>query len=745
MTPGSSHDENPDGEVWSVQSGTPPETPSSVTIQSFDRFDRTQRRQPVNPRGLRSYFWRRVQVLGGAVLMAGVATNEMRHVLEPGGLTLLEMVVIALFALNFAWIAVAVTTSIAGMWHLLWRRRRGTGNRQPLVGRTALLMPIHNEEPERVFAALDAMARSVIELGEGKAFDIFVISDTTDADIALAELEAVRALRRELGNAMAVHYRRRLRNTAHKTGNIREFCERWGRAYDHLLMLDADSLMEGTTIVELTRRMEEDPDAGIIQTVVRLHNGTTLVARLQQFAGAVYGPLLGAGLAWWVQKEGNFWGHNAILRTRALMDSAGLPDLPGKPPLGGLILSHDFVEAALIRRGGWSVIIADDLVGTYEETPATLIDMAVRDRRWCQGNLQHARVIGAKGLHWVNRLHLLNGILSYLFSPIWLVFILAALGLGVQNLVMQHEYFTSEPSLFPLWPLMDPERAVRLFWVTLAVLLGPKFLGLVVFALGRGWKLGIGWVLLPFSLLFEVLLSALMAPIMMLVHCGAVWEVLRGRDSGWRPQRRDDSRQRMSDVVWRHRWHVVLGVVLGATGAAISPGLVAWLSPAVVPIVLSMPVSMFTGSAPVGRLFRDLGLLLTPDEVKPSRIRLRFDEALPVYRDAVARTPDLLDIASNPMLLGRHLALTDRVPPRPPGQIDAVEVVAAAKIGDAHSIQEALSFLSPQERARVQAHPDLMRLLSRVGQSPEARPGSMYEPAGFEAIQGHHQDSSVRS
>lgn len=706
--------------------GTPPETPGPMPAQSLRTFPETSRRLPTAPKGMRSPAWRRTFVLCGTVLLAGYAINEMRLVLAVSGLTVVELLVLVLFALNITWISLTLVTAVAGLLRRLGRRAHGPVRTKPLASRTALLMPTYNEDAARVGASLDAMARGIVDLGEGRSFDLFVLSDTSDADIALAEQEAVWVLRQRLAGSLRVFYRRRLRNTAHKSGNVRDFCERWGRGYDHILLLDADSLMEGATLVELARRMEADPDAGLIQTLPRLLHGTTLVARVQQFAGRVYGPLLGEGLAWWVGKEGNSWGHNAILRTRAFMDAAGLPELPGRPPFGGPILSHDFVEAALIRRAGWSVVIADDLEGSYEECPPTLIDMAVRDRRWCQGNLQHVRVVTAKGLHWVSRLHLGSGIMSYLSSPLWLMFLLAALALGVQDQFSRPEYFTREYSLFPLWPRLDPVRAVRLFAVTLAILLGPKILGLLAFAANpaRLWRSG-GPLLLA-SFVLEVLVSALVAPILMLIHCGVIAEILRGRDSGWRPQRREDDSLPLSQVIRRHRLHVATGLGLALVGWGISRHMLAWLSPAILGMVLAVPLSVLTGSSRLGRVAKHLGLLRTPEEGHPPPIDREAEAVLPLYREALDRAPDLAAIATDRELLARHLALVDRVPPAPRGQVDAVEAVAEHRIRAARTLEEALELLAPPERARVQSVP---ALLERLADLPTRRFPALVEPS----------------
>ncbi|WP_018183281.1 glucans biosynthesis glucosyltransferase MdoH [Kaistia granuli] len=715
-SPAARHAPGTDGETtFHPEPGMPTETPGDMPPQSLWRFRRRDRRKFVDPRRSRSSWIRRIAILGSAFLLAVVAVYEMEQVLIVGGLTPVEIAVLVLFALNFGWIAMAFTSAIAGygvVMNRLYRPKRTPAG--PLESRTAMLMPTYNEDPSRVFAAVEAMASGLDELRQGPAFDWFILSDTTDPDVALAEEAALLTLRERLGDRARIYYRRRRKNVARKSGNVADFCTRWGSAYDHMLVLDADSLIAPETIIELARRMEEDPDAGLIQTIPALVNGTTIIARLQQFAGRVYGPIVGAGLAFWTGSEGNYWGHNAIIRTRAFMESAGLPDLPGKPPFGGHILSHDFVEAALLRRAGWTVRIAEDLAGSYEESPPSIIDLAVRDRRWCQGNLQHLLVLPARGLHWVSRIHLLTGIGSYLASPLWLLLILAGLVLSLQAHFIRPEYFTEEFQLFPTWPVIDAERALRLFGLTLAILFGPKLLGLVAFLRNRDDRRTVGGFRTIASFLFEILISALVAPVMMLVHTGAILSILLGRDSGWKPQRRDDGGVPLRDLIARHRWHFLIGIALLFAASLDSWVLVAWLSPALLGLLLVVPVSGWTGSNRVGRFIRRMGLLRTPEEVDPPTVARNAAAIRPVYEAAVESAPDLVAIASDDKLRTVHLALIDAVPERKPGKVEAVEALSAAKIDDAASIAEAVSFLTPQERAMVMATPALLSRLSAL-------------------------------
>jgi membrane glycosyltransferase len=694
--------------------GMPPEHPADMPAQDLRRFKRKTRRKLVDRRN-RSSFLKRFAVVGGTALLLGYAVNEMYAVLALGDLTPIERIVLGLFTITFAWIALSSVASVFGFLSLLRRRFKKPVEMspEPLRKRTAMLMPTYNEDPTRIFAAIEAMARDVEALGQSHAFDWFVLADTTDPDCVLEEEEALLTARERIGSFTRVYYRRRRNNTAKKAGNVADFCKRWASAYDHLLVLDADSLMQGSTIVELARRMEANPDAGLIQTIPALVGGTTIMARLQQFAGRVYGPVVGTGLSWWVQKEGNFWGHNAIIRTEAFLNSAGLPELSGKPPFGGHIMSHDFVEAALIRRAGWNIIIADDLAGSYEESPPSLVDLAIRDRRWCQGNLQHLKVIGGRGLHWVSRSHILTGIMSYLASPLWLLLILSGLALTLQAHYIRPEYFKDEFQLFPSWPRIDAERALALFALTMGVLFTPKILGLIAFMFNRTDRKAAGGVFgLIASFVFEVVVSALIAPIMMLIQTGAVMEILMRRDAGWKPQRRDDGGLPLKDLIVRHRWHVLSGIALAWAAIADSWVLFAWLSPAILGMIFAVPISGLTGSTPIGRFIKRIGLLRTPEERNPPPIQARMDEARPAYVDAVAATPTLVEIVADPELLMQHLALIDRMAPRPPGRVDPVSALALAKVGEAETITEAVSFLDPKEKATLIATPRILEALA---------------------------------
>jgi membrane glycosyltransferase len=457
--------------------------------------------------------------------------------------------------------------------------------------------------------------------------------------------------------------------------------------------------------------MEADPDAGLIQTVPRLIHGRTAFARLQQFAGRVYGPVIATGLAWWTGSEGNYWGHNAIIRRRAFTESAGLPDLPGRAPFGGHILSHDFIEAALIRRAGWTVRIASDIAGSYEECPPSIVDFAVRDRRWCQGNLQHARIIGARGLHWISRFHLVSGIFSYAASPLWLLLMVAGLALAVQANFTPPEYFEDPYQLFPTWPRIDSALQLELLALTLILLLGPKIFGLGIAMLNGDERRKIGGgVRLFMSFLVVLLVSALLAPIMMLIQSNVIIAIVSGGDSGWKPQRRDHGGFSLADAFSAHRWHVAAGLAVAAGAWMVLPSMLWWLAPAIISLIPAPFISWATASPAFGRKLRRLGLLIIPEERVRPTIGRHTSTRRPLHRATISSQPGMRSIVAEDWRQRVHLALVDHVEDER-GDVDPVEAVAEAKISRARDLDEALTHLRPDEQAIALARPILVSRL----------------------------------
>jgi membrane glycosyltransferase len=682
---------------------TPRESPLEMPVQSLSRWSGAEERRLVASDPYRAPWLARLFVFGGGAGLTAYGAYEMYEVVSVSRTTVLQYVLLALFTINFSWIALAFTSALLGFFALLRGPARLPPLPQTLRTRTAVVMPVYNESTARTFAALEAMRESVETTGLGGHFDYFVLSDSTDPDAWIAEERAFLAWRERLGPDARVYYRHRAKNHHRKAGNIADFVTRWGGAYDHMLVLDADSLMTGETIVRLAIAMENDPDAGIIQTLPLIINRNTLFARAQQFAARVYGPVIAAGLSSWMGRDGNYWGHNAIIRTKAFAAHCGMPDLPGRPPLGGHILSHDFVEAALIRRAGWTVYMLHDLGGSYEESPPSLIDLAARDRRWCQGNLQHTRVIGARGFKLATRQHFATGIMSYLASPFWLFQLIVGIALVLQTTYIRPEYFTSEFSLFPVWPRFDPERALALFGVTMAVLLAPKFFGLIVFLLdGPARRKAGGVIRLVASAALEIILSALLAPILMVIQSGAVFQILLGRDTGWQPQRRDDGSIPLPDIVRRHRWHSLLGFVTGVSAFMIATSLFLWMSPTIIGLLLAIPLSWLSGRLAAGLALKRLGLLLIPEETATPPVVLRAN-ALQAENAKLGFDDEdgLLALYKDPELREAHEEMLPPAPARKRGDIDPERVLAQAKVMDAESIHDALRWLKPKERMVV--------------------------------------------
>ncbi len=577
----------------------------------------------------------RRRIFGGLVLAtATIAGSVPAFIFSPNGITLREAVALAVIAMLFLWISVSFWTAVIGF--ILRGRIKIThpppnspADGQPLNNnlRLAVVMPIYNEDVSAVSARLAAIEKSLRSSALDSKFDIFILSDTTDPDIWVREECAWRALCRSAGGWGRIFYRNRSDNRGNKSGNIADFCVRWGQRYTYMVVLDADSLMSGATIAELARRIDSHPEVGLIQVPPAPANGETLFARLQQFAASIYGPIFVAGAAYWQLGEANYWGHNAIIRTKAFMRHCGLPKLPGKRPWGGEILSHDFVEAALMRRAGYEVWLAPDLAGSYEETPGTLGAYVKRDRRWCQGNLQHLRLIAASGLHPMNRLHLFMGAFSYLASPIWLAFLVASCAVALEHRNAPREYFSIE-SLFPTWPHSHATEAGMLLAATLIFLFGPKILGFLDLcrspkrlATHSGmFNAGCGVVL-------ESIFSVLLAPILMVFQVWAVGSVIAGRDVAWTPQKRRGWKIGFARAASAYGGITVIGLALSIAAYILVPDVFPWLIPVIIGPIAIVPLSLLLGSVEYGRWFRRRGLLQVPSETSPDSILEFFRNA----------------------------------------------------------------------------------------------------------------------
>lgn len=457
----------------------------------------------------------------------------------------LDLLLVALFALNTLWVAAAAATSLIGIG--------ADAGREPLPAapagwrprhRTAVLFLICGEDPVGVASRIREMHADIARDGSLETTDIWLLSDT-----AAPALDAETAAIAGLIEAGILRYRRRDRNDRRKPGNLADWIERHGADYVSMLVMDADSTMTARRLSALRYRMERDDRLGLLQSGIALRPGRTRFARLQRLSTRLTGPVFIRGLGGWSGTAGNYWGHNALLRIEAFRSAMHLPVLSGPAPYGGDYLSHDFIEAAWLVRSGWHVEISPEVRGSSEAGPEDVATFHRRDRRWCQGNLQHLRAIFVHRLHPVSRFHLAFGVQSYLSSPIWLALIVLFLLAG-----------------------MAP-GAVPVLSGALALLLVPKLAALIRFH-RRTTRRSRRRVFLRATGV-ELLQSTLLSPLVMVRQTLAVLSVLAGHDCGWK--RRGGSRlDRLPDGTLEACAGAALVTVALAGGESMSQAL--WLT-----------------------------------------------------------------------------------------------------------------------------------------------------------------------
>ena len=528
------------------------------------------------------------------------------------GTTWMEGLLAVLIGAGFFWIAFTFATVLAGAGAMLRRPPPATDPVRPLD--VALLIPVHEEAPWDVFGNAAAMLERLLAAPGAHRWSVYVLSDTRDPVRAAQEEAAFGALRGRLPGA-GIWYRRRLVNVDRKVGNLAQWVERWGGGHDAMLILDADSLMSAQAIRALADEMGRDPGAGLIQSFPQLIGAATLFARSQQFANAIYGAALAEGLARWTGREGNYWGHNAIIRIAAFAASAGLPHVRDLRGRDNLILSHDFVEAGLLRRAGWSVRFLPRLRGSYEQSPPTLVDYVIRDRRWCRGNLQHLGLLGTRGLHALSRFHMFHGAVGYLLSPLWflLLALWATIGVSAERSVIN--YFSPDNPTMPNWPEMQGTDHIWLMAVMYSLLLLPKFVGAAAL-LASGVRLAQvgGGRRFATSILLEIAVSIAYAPILMVQQTIAVLLAVAGRRLDWAPQSRDGRAQPWAHLLRFHAVETVLGAAL--LGGMLSGYVSAWLLPIMASLLLAVPLSRLSG-------MRVEGAMATPQEVRAPLVAKR--------------------------------------------------------------------------------------------------------------------------
>ena len=565
--------------------------------------------------------WRLFIFYSSALLLTGFVSLLFADLLWRTGWSTSRTVLLILFVILFLFAAIGCMHGLYGFVLRMFGDNRCITRLKEYRGQsiagisTAIVWPVYNENVVRVCEGLRATYESLERTGQLERFDFFILSDSTNPDKWVEEERCWFDLVRELDALGRIHYRRRLNNESRKCGNVRDFLNAWGRRYRYFMVCDADSVMRGETLVDLVKLMEVHPTAGLIQTVPATVNCESLFGRIQQFANRLYAPIFIAGLNYWTLDFGNYWGHNAIIRTEPFMQYCDLPQLPGNKPFGGQILSHDFVEAALMLRENWQVWLAYDFEGSYEEAPQSLIDNAQRERRWCQGNLQHSLVLFAKGLRGVSRMHLILGIFGYLASPLWLAFMLT-----FNWIYCYHQYTElstiSVSSVF--WDWTGTAQAFLIFVICMVVLMLPKLLSLIDLARDRTRRKQFGGLLnAAGGVVGETLFSTLHAPLLMLWHTRFVLTNVAGIAVGWTTQRRAADGTDWVYACQRHWGHMFIGFIWGWFIWRLDPHLFWWFVPVWAGMVFSVPLSVLTSRRDLGMRAKSLGLFLTPEETSP--------------------------------------------------------------------------------------------------------------------------------
>ena len=565
----------------------PPRAPLKMLPQTFSSVRSTGPMR--RTRRISDLIWR-LSAFIPTIVLSVVLCISIKRYFDLGGVTALESFALSLVALTFVWLVFSVNTACLGLIRVALVRSRvepKISSQTPMD--VALLVPIYNEATWDVFGNASAMLKSLTSQTDCIRYSLFVLSDTTDVRIAAQEELAFAALKAETISGISVHYRRRLQNTDKKIGNLYDWIENWGAAHEAMVVLDADSLMSGSAIHQLVYALTNDPEAGLIQSRPTLIGAETLFGRVQQFSNAVYGWLLAEGLDSWAQHEGNYWGHNAIIRTRAFAESARLPYLKGRRGTKRLILSHDFVEAGMLRRAGWGVRFLPRVSGSYEETPQTLIDYILRDRRWCLGNMQHLRLLATRGFHVISRIHLLQGALSFLMSPTWLAVVILWSFVGTSS-EAPSSYFSTTNPLQPMWP----EQQLGVAWFYLLIVYGmllfPKVVGAVLFGFRRRTRVAYGSnMMFVGSTLFELFISILYAPIMMVQHTIATAHALFDKTGNWTPQNRAGKGYGWGETLRFHWLETALGLLL--LGGILFANVSALILPIALSLAAAVPLS----------------------------------------------------------------------------------------------------------------------------------------------------------
>ena len=604
---------------------------------------------------LRTLTRRRILV---AVLVAatiGLVLLAFVRSLGGDGLSSSDLVLIGLFAVTLPWLVIGFWNAIIGLVIAVITADpaltvcpaigRSTST-MPIRSRTAILIPAHNEDPASLFRHLAALSDSLAASAAAAKIGIFLLSDTSDPGLAAEEERHVAAWRATAIFPDRLHYRRRPDNEGHKTGNLWEFLDRRGSEFEFGLVLDADSLMSGEAVARLIRIMQANPEIGILQHLTVGLPTAVPFARLFQIGMRHGMRTYSLGSAWWQGDCGPFWGHNALVRLKPFMAHCRLPELPGAAPWGGRILSHDQVEAVLMRRAGWQVRLAAIEDGSFELTPPTLIEFIGRDLRWGQGNLQYLNLLPRLQASSMARLQLILASLMYVIGPASLAFALLAFGRAVVP-----GFSTTAPGSSLTAPELLGTPGAAEPWLLLLLVLGltfaPKLTGALVACIDgtRAAAFG-GRVRIVATVVLELVFSLLLTPIMLLSQARLVLGMARGRTIAWAPQRRAHCPLRWPEALRSFRVEMAAGACLLAAVHLAAPQLWVWSWLVGGPLLLAPLFAVTTASAAFGRRLVDAGLGLTPEEqTSPETVERaghRLATAGPIPNEAPGKRPAAL-------------------------------------------------------------------------------------------------------
>jgi membrane glycosyltransferase len=534
------------------------------------------------------------------------------RILGSSGWTAVDIILFVCFVFGTPWTVLGFWNSLIGLWLLHFRKTAmaevapyapAGDEKVPLRIKTAIFMTLRNEDAERAISRFRTVKASVDATGDGAAFGYFVLSDTNSPEVAAAEERAVAAWKAADPDRDRITYRRRTDNTGYKAGNVRDFCARWGGDYALMLPLDADSLMAGDQIVRLVRMMQAYPKIGILQSLVVGMPSSSAFARIFQFGMRHGMRSYTMGQAWWVGDCGPFWGHNALVRIKPFHDECHLPILPGKPPLGGHVLSHDQVEATLMRRAGYEVRVLPEERGSWEENPPTMLEFARRDVRWCQGNMQYLKLLDLPGLYPMSRFQLVWAILMFLGIPAWTLMI---------ALLPVAAYQSRGIADFPV------ELAIGLYITFFTMYLMPKIAGLLDAVLTRGGvaRYG-GWLRFIPSAAIELVFSFLQGAVSTIRTSIFMIGLLFGKSVVWGGQSRDAQRLTWAEAAYDLWPQTLFGVIVCGALIAIAPALFWWSLPLTAGYLLAIPFAVVTAEPQFGRLLRKLGICGIPEDFAP--------------------------------------------------------------------------------------------------------------------------------